>query len=159
MKLYEYSEQYRKALDELSETEEIPEEVIRDTIEALEGVFMDKAVSVAAFIRNIESEVSALDKAIENMDRRRTSKKKKLEWMKEYLRHNMEALGKIKLETPEFVVSIKINPESVIVLDPSLVPEEFKRTKTEIVLDKKAIKEAGGCAGAILARTNRLEIR
>lgn len=52
--LYELVAQH-KSLEYLATSEDLPPEVVRDTLDGLEGELRDKAVSVAHFILNLES--------------------------------------------------------------------------------------------------------
>ena len=68
-KLYEISGRYQAALDSLTDNPDIPEDAIRDTLEGLEGEFEEKAIAVAAAIKNLAAESAAIDKAIHDIQR------------------------------------------------------------------------------------------
>jgi len=60
--LYHMTEQYRQAMAELTDAN-LPEEVVADTLEALEGELLQKGQAVAAFALNLGAEVEAIKAA------------------------------------------------------------------------------------------------
>ena len=50
---------------------DVPEEAIRDTLEGLEGIFQDKAVSVVHVLTNGDSDIAALDAEIARLTDRK----------------------------------------------------------------------------------------
>jgi Gp157 protein len=73
LRLYEIAETYLRALDDLADIEDLPEQAITDTLEGLQGEFEVKAINVAGYIRNIEAEASAVEQARKGMERRQRS--------------------------------------------------------------------------------------
>jgi len=148
MNLYEIASTHNAALLDMASMDDLPEEVINDTLEALEGSFKDKAISVAGFFQNIDAEIAAMKDAEKRMAERRKAKENQVAWMKEYLLSNMTRTGINKIECSEFKISLAKLPPSVVIEDIALIPAEFLRTKTEVTPDKTLIKNSGGCAGA-----------
>lgn len=162
--LYELSQDYRQALDVLTDPEnDLPAEVIADTLEGLQGSLEDKAVNLAKFFRNLEAMAGAIKEAEDRMARRRRAIEGRVKWLKDYLRTNMDACGIQKIESPWFVLAIQKNPSAVDVFDESAVPAEFKEEVVTVRLDKAGIKralEAGQTVpGAALSRGTRLAVR
>lgn len=157
--LYNIADEYNRAFMAMAEIEDLPEEVINDTLEAIEGSLKDKAISVAGFFRNMESDIEAMKEAEKSIKDRRLVKEKQVAWMKIYLLKNMQRTGITVIECPQFKISLRNNPESVIVLDESLIPSEFKEKVIEWKIDKRKIKEAGGCTGAELVRNQSVVIK
>lgn len=157
--LYEITETHNRALLALAEMDDIPEDAINDTLEALEGEFNDKAISVAGFFQGVDAEILAMREAEKRIATRRKIKENQVARLKEYLLFNMERTGVTKIECPYFKISIRNNAESVNVLDESLIPDEFIRTVTTTSPDKTAIKNAGGCPGVELVRSKSLSIK
>lgn len=165
--LYQLVEQYR-SLEALDASEDLPLEVIQDTLEGLTGELTVKATNVAKFILNCEAMAEAVENAADAMKARAQKIRRRSESIREYLRINMQASGISKIEATEFVLSLKKNPPSVIVTDEAAIPEAFKVTpvpppppvprpdKTAI---KKAIQSGITVAGAHLEQAERLDIR
>lgn len=157
MKLYEIAEKHNNALLAMADIEGLDESVINDTLEALEGEFNDKALSVAGFFQNIEAEIKAMRDAEKRIDERRKAKEASVDRLKNYLKREMIRTGISKIECPQFVISLRNNPESVEIIDEKLIPDEFKRISYDI--DKVAIKKAGYCPGAEIVKKQTLVIK
>lgn len=73
-------------------------------------------------------------KQVEFLEKKETETKSQIvNWMLAYHVKSLE------FENQKFTV--KKNPWSLVIHNTDLIPEEFKKEKTEIVIDKKAIKE------------------
>jgi hypothetical protein len=123
--LYQIVEQYR-SLETLDPSEDLPAEVIRDTLEGLTGELTVKATNVARYILNIESMADAVEGASKQMKARAERMRVRAESIREYLKVNMQGAGISKIEATEFVLSLKKNPPKVIVTDETKIPEAFK---------------------------------
>jgi hypothetical protein len=159
MHLYEIANIHNQAFLEMADMDDLPEEVINDTLEALSGEFKDKAISVAAFFMNMDADIQAMKDAEKRIADRRKAKENKVKWMKDYLLNNMAKTGSTSIECPLFQIKLRTNAESVSILDESSIPDEFKTVETVTKIDKAAIKRAGGCPGAELIRTQSINIK
>lgn len=163
--LYELVAQH-KSLEYLATSEDLPPEVVRDTLDGLEGELRDKAVSVAHFILNLESVADSIDAAIEQMMARKLRLEKRAASLQEYLLFNMIAAGIQKVDSPYFTLTVKKNPPSVVIDSENLIPARFMKdpppppppmvNKAAIA---KAIKEGQEVPGAHLEQYQRLEIK
>lgn len=164
--LYELVAQH-KSLEVLADSGEIPPDVIRDTLEGLEGELRDKAVSVGHFIRNLESTADAIDEAAEQMRERGARLRKRAQSLQDYLLFNMQASGIQKVESPYFNLKVKTNPPTVVIDSESLIPAEYmaqpeplpppppRPDKKAIAAAFKAGEEVPGCH---VEQRQRLEI-
>lgn len=161
--LYSLSAQYKQLA--ALEDEDIPEEVIRDTLEALTGDLQDKAVNVAKFMRNLDVFADDIDEAAKAMKDRAARIRKKSESMRSYLLHNMQACEISKIESPYFTLAVRKNPASVVVFDEAQVPAGYmvQKPAPPPQLDKKAVaddlkagKDVPGCR---LEQGVRLEVK
>jgi Siphovirus Gp157 len=164
LKLYEIERNYLEALDVFTDPDnEIDPRTVTDTLEAIEGEFEQKAVNVAAFLRQMEAEAEAIKQAEEKMARRRKALENRAHWLRDYLKIGMEVVGMKKIPSPWFVLSIQKNPPAVDVFDPAAIPAEFQEAVTEIKINRTAIKEAIGAGrevpGARITNGTRLSIR
>ncbi len=119
--LFEITDQYRQ-LQQLEASEDLPIEVIQDTLEGLEGALEVKAVNVAKFVLNAEAMATAIEEASKRMKLRADRLRNRVTYVKDYLKSSMDAVQKIKIESPELVLSIKKNPPSVVIEDEKLIP-------------------------------------
>ena len=162
--LYQISEQFR-ALEAMATDDEIPDEAIRDTLEALQGDFQVKARNVAAFVRNMEVFADDIDAAAAAMKARATRFRNRSASIRNYLLVNMQASGISKIECPEFRIAVRDNPESVRIAEGAQIPAQFMRQAPPPppVVDKVGLKAALRAGeqvdGCWLERGTRLEIK
>jgi len=126
--LYELTAQYREALAVLTDNDELPPEVIRDTMEALSGSLELKATNVAKFVLGLEAEAAAIEAAAEAIHQRSVRRKKRAESIRAYLLLNLQASGISRIECPEFTIAIRKNPPAVEMDDFAVVPEQYMFT-------------------------------
>lgn len=143
LSLYELSTNYLQALDFLTDPEmDLPVEAVNDTLEALGGELEDKAINVAKFFRNMEAAADAIKTAEANMAKRRKALENRVQWLKNYIKDNMEICGISDIECPHFKLSIQKNPAAVNILNEDAIPEQFKEQIISWKIDKTAIKNA-----------------
>ncbi|MGZ5051560.1 MAG: siphovirus Gp157 family protein [Methylobacter sp.] len=164
LSLYQLSANYLQALDFLTDPEtDLPAEAVNDTLEALGGELEDKAINVAKFLRNMETTAEAIRQAEADMVKRRKTLENRVQWLKNYIKDNMEHCGVSDIECPYFKLSVQKNPAAVNILDEDAVPEQFKQQVVGWKIDKAAIRDAikAGCdvPGAELAAGTRLAVK
>jgi hypothetical protein len=161
--LYKLVAQYRE-LQQI-DAEEIPEEVLRDTLEALGGELTEKATNVAMLCQNLDTFAQNIDLAAKQMKDRALRVQRRADQVRHYLHVMMEAAEITKIEAPEFTLAIKKNPPAVVIAPDAKVPDEFIVTppapapypdKAAIKNALKAGREIEGCR---LDQGTRLEIR
>jgi hypothetical protein len=162
--LYEINQDYMQALDIFTDPEtDIPLEAAMDTLDGIEGQLQDKAVNVAKFMQNLDATAKAIKEAEQKMAKRRKAIENRAQWIKDYLKNNMQAAGITKIESPWFRLAIQKNPEAVEITDENLLPDEFKTEVVTTKIDKSAIKQVikdgVSVPGAILMQGTRLAIR
>lgn len=139
MKLYELSREYSEFLA-IAGQEDFDPQTIADTLEGIKGEIEEKGKNVAAFSQNIEAEITAMKEAEKKIALRRKTLERKVEWMKNYLRENMERCGITKIECPEFRVTLGNPSEICDVFDEDVLPEDYFAVKKSP--DKKLIMQA-----------------
>lgn len=108
-------------------------------LEAANAAFEEKAEAVAVAIRLAEGFIETQQQFERDIAARRRAGEKKVKWLREYLKNNMEAVGKDKIETVAAKITLK-DTEAVEVTDEQLVPMEYKKIKWEV--SKTAIRDA-----------------
>lgn len=162
--LYQLSADFTSAETRLEELG-MDEQTIRDTLDGLVCEFDEKAANIVRMIKNREALVAAMKKEESGIRSRRESEERNILWLRSYLMSNMAAIGRAKIESPEFCASIRANPPKVIINDQSALPQDYYRVfdAPPPEPDRKKIAEAlkSGIevAGATLLKTQRLEIR
>jgi hypothetical protein len=162
--LYEIANQF-KSLALLADTDDLPEEVLRDTLEGLEGTLELKATNIAMFILGLEAEAKMIDEAAEAMKARAERRRRRAEGIRNYVLFQLGQAGITKVNCPEFTISVRKNPDAVQIDDPERVPAEYmvqppapppRIDKNAIKADLKAGKSVAGCW---LRSGERLEIK
>ena len=158
--LYELSDHYIKALDFLTDPEnDIDQDTAIDTIESLDGELDDKIANVARMIASLEHQAAGIKEISVRQADRAKSIANKAAWLRDYLKENMQRTGHDKVEALDISVKLAKTPASVKVIDESAIPTEFMRQTIKIEPDKTAIKNAGGCPGAVIETGLRVEIK
>ncbi|MDR1240298.1 MAG: siphovirus Gp157 family protein [Oscillospiraceae bacterium] len=166
MPLYEISERYFNFL-QIFKNDEVPDEKVNYKFQSLEGEFSEKADSIACFIKNLNAEAEAIKKEIASLIERGTSKLKCAERLTEYLKSQMEFIGKSKIETARNRITIRKNPESVILTKDFLnwAKEsgkeflKFKEPEPDKLKIKEFLQKGGETLHAQLIQTKRIEIK
>ena len=167
MKLYELTTQY-KSLELLEASEDLPAEVIRDTLEGLTGDLEAKSVNVGYFIRNMEATAEAIEAAAKAMQERADRARKRAQSLKDYLLFNMQGCGISKIECEHFALTVRNNPPSVVIDNEADIPEPYWTQPPQPPLPPKqinkraiadAIKLGVEVRGAHTEQKQRLEIK
>tara|TARA_R110001632_G_scaffold125184_1_gene238405 strand:+ start:850 stop:1344 length:495 start_codon:yes stop_codon:yes gene_type:complete len=161
--LYELTKSTEVAINEMMALEDVPQEVINDTIEGLQGELEVKQKGVAAYILNRGSDINAMKEYKNNMDIRIRKAEKQIESLKTALLWSFTKHHIDKLDSPELSVKLKNNPPSVVINNEGLIPENYLRKKIVTTVDKAAIKGAINSGedipGAHLESKQRIEIK
>jgi Siphovirus Gp157 len=161
--LYEITGQL-KQIEKLMEADDLPPDVIRDTLEAVEGEFSDKVKAIVQAVRNLDASGDAIAAEAKAMKARADRVYKRAENIRAYLMFQMLTADKLRFEFPEFTVAVRDNPESVVINDDAKIPNQYWRLIPESAEpDKKALKDAikGGAEipGVWLQRSQKLEVK
>lgn len=101
-----------------------------------------KVDSINSYLNQCEAQQAAVKAEIERLRARLSVWENREERVRKYVQEVMERFGDKKLEGRTATFSLRAVPASVIILDESEIPEEFKRTTVSVTVDKKAIKKA-----------------
>ena len=157
--LYELTGQYL-ALMEIAE--EADPDVLRDTLEGIDGEIEDKADNCAKVIKNLEGESKTIEEEIERLNRKKKGIDNSINSIKKNLERCMIVTGKRKFKTTLFSFGIQKNAPSINVKDESKVPAQFWK-KQDPKLDrtslKEFLKENGNTEYAELVQGESLRIR
>ena len=137
--LYDLSVQYNQLLDMMYD-EEMDEETILDTIDAIEGEIEVKADGYAKVMKCLEMNTKAIDEEIQRLQAKKKTLENRNKWLKQRLFNSMKELGIPKIQTDLFTFSIQKNgglqPLDVF----GEVPDNFKKIIFEN--DNAKIREA-----------------
>lgn len=106
MKLYEIANDYLALLQAI-ENDELPEEAVKDTLEAIEGEIEEKADSIGCVLKEIDAEINAFKAEETRLAERRKKKEKAYEKLKTYLSETLQRMGVDKVETTRNCISFR----------------------------------------------------
>lgn len=155
MKLYEITEAY-------ANLEAIEDDVdVSSALANVEGALEDKLESIAKVIKNLDAMADAYEDEERRLRTKKQAAKKRVDGLKRYVKDNLEAIGKDKVEAGIFKWSLQYSPPKLVITDESLIPDEFfvierKPIKSEI---KKAIEAEQTIDGAEIVREKHLRLR
>ena len=138
---------------------------IQDLLSEMVGTeenWKEKAKNVAKYVHQLELE----SKMIAAESKRIADKAKKLVQTAGYLSNlllqQMLTFGVEEIKDPVLSVKVRQNPWSVVVKDEGKVPDEFKKKKIVVDVDKRALlqnRETINCEGIEFFRTQRLVLK
>lgn len=145
MIMHEIAEKFKELLD-IAETEELPEDALKDTFESLNLEFEDKAENTAIVIKELEATVSKLKKEVERLNNHISSIENNINRLKLGLETAMRTVGKTKFKTFLFSFNIQKNGGKLpVVVDSDVedLPEELVTIskKPNLAAIEKMLKE------------------
>ena len=163
MTLYELTEEYQQLLA-LAEDPDVDDEVLSDTMNALEGEIEVKADGYAKIIKALEVQTEGLKEEEQRLYFRRQSVESHIRRMKANLEVAMIATGKTKFKTDLFSFGIQKNPPSVVMDEQCienipeiyLIQQEPKLDRAKIKEDLKAGKDLEGIAHLVQSESLRI---
>lgn len=138
-------EKFAGAFDEVT-GEIIDEELYTNSQKELDNLEIaqnDKIENIACYIKNLSSDISALDNEIKTLSQRKKVKENQLKRIKEYLANFLKFKGIKKIETPKAVVSFRKSEQLEITDEEEAIEwcrhRGFLKNKPEI--DKAEVKK------------------
>ncbi|NCX94433.1 MAG: hypothetical protein EBX40_07135 [Gammaproteobacteria bacterium] len=162
--LYKISEQLSDLLNLVNDNS-MPKDVMEAAIDAVALDFKDKALGIAAVIRQFEAMAKTIHhRVIELESRQRRFEDESLR-LRGYLLAYMEKYGHDKIENDDLSVKVRLGTGAVEVVDSSKLPAEYWRLPPapEPQPDKKKIaddiKQGVVIDGVQIVKKPRLEIK
>lgn len=140
MKLYELTNAFTD-LVELLENEEVEQDTIRDTLEAIESSIEEKAENIAKILNAYDGDIDLIKAEEKRLADKRKVIENKKDSLKDYLKSTLENAEIKNVKTLLFNISIRNNPPSVSIIDESLIPHEYITTKEVTSISKRDIIE------------------
>jgi chromosome segregation ATPase len=162
LELYQVSSHIREVLDEL-EALELPEEVIRDTIEGISGTLEQKAIDIVAYANNLEAEARAVKEAKQELANRQSMLERKAQNLKNSLASILHNCNIKKVHSELYDVNVQLNPPKLSIINEELIPGEYFRERVirepDAAKIKAAILEHCSVPGCEITRSLGLRIR
>ena len=139
--LYELTNEYQELLA-MMEDPEVDPEVLTDTMEGIQGEIEIKAEGYVIIMKELEAQAEKFNTEIKRLTERKASLENNVKRMKNSLLTSMQAIGKDKIPTEHFKISIAKNGglQPMKLADLSEIPDEYiiKEPKA----DTKKIRDA-----------------
>lgn len=162
MTLYELTADYENLLH-LAEDPDTDPQILKDTMEAIEGEIEEKADAYAMIMKELEAQELALKMETDRLTNRRLAISNNITCLKRGLEAAMRITGRTKFKTTLFSYNIQKNPASVVVDVPwEQLPEDFLKYKDPDIDKtklKKALQDGAEIDGVRLVQTESLRIR
>lgn len=133
--LYKLTNDYETVLNMLYD-EDADEQMILDTLEAIEGEIEDKADNYAKIIKELEAKQNARKEEAKRLTESAKVFENRVKALKSNLFNSMKATGKTKFATDLFSFNIAKNGGKQTLTIDGEVPEEYTKTITENDTDK-----------------------
>ena len=160
--LYELTGQYQELL---SMEDSIPWEQLEQMLNDLQGDIKDKATNVGFVVGNLEALAESIEVAVGRMKARAQAARNRADNLKSYMLNHMKVAGITKIEGPELRITVRKNPERVVIDFEDSIPSEYL-THPPIPapvpnknLIKEALKAGQDVPSAHLEQSERLEIK
>ena len=146
--LYDLTETYNDFLLRMvGDDEDFDATAFQITLEMLEDDIDGKLEALAIVYKDLMSDASAIDDEMKALKQRSDAKKRRAEWVKDYLILNMTKLGKSKFETSKAVISLP-KPKPSVEVDAEHFIKWASENRDDLLRykapdpDKTKIKEA-----------------
>lgn len=116
-------------------------EALNNSWEEIEGTFEEKVKNILAVYRNHKALADAAKAEKDRLDQIKKSAEGQMDWLKGYLLYQLKRTGKTSVKTVMGTVSIRKGSPLVNIVDPTQLPEGTYNIPTDIIPDKKAIKD------------------
>lgn len=128
--LYNLKEDYKRVLE--LQAEGVDEEVIKDTLEAIDDAIEDKADSYSYVIREKKGQNDTIDEEIKRLQALKRSNNNLIKLLQENLYEVMKDTGKTKFKTDLNSFWIQKNPMSIDIKYEDNIPEDFYVTERKL---------------------------
>lgn len=114
---------------------------LAERLDHLECTLEDKVEAIASLVRTAEAEADYFASEADRLANRKRSATNKASRLKDYLKQNLEALGRDRVKTPRFTVRLQNNSgPSIAWVAEAPIPDGFQRVRVE--LDGDAARQA-----------------
>lgn len=135
-KLYDIANEYAQLLNE-----DLPADMIADTVEAFEGEFTDKVENILGLIKNEQYTCDALKAEAKKLNERAKATQNRIDNLKSYIIESMNTLDKKSMNAGVHSLTVRAPSKSVNIIDVHKLPAEFVEYVTEVKPDKNLIRE------------------
>ena len=127
------------ALQEMMMDPDIDQEMIQDTLEAMDGDYEEKLENYGKIITNLSVLATGIDEEEKRLKAKKKTINNQIDRLKKNIKESMIALDKKKIKTELYSYTIRDGVPSVVIDDTDKVPTEF-RTPQPDKIDMDGIK-------------------
>ena len=151
--LYELTSELLQLFD-MARDEDVDPECLEDTMDMVQGTFVEKADGYGKVIQQLTAEAESIDQEIKRLQARKKRILTNIDRMKSHLQNAMEVTGLRKFQAVLFSFAIRACPPKVVIDEVFVesIPDEYlvyaqpTVDKMKIKEDLKAGKDLGGLA-------------
>lgn len=88
-----------------------------DTLDGMEQEFVTKAENIGCYVKQLKSEADAIEREEKALKKRKEQKRRSIDFLQKHLMDNMKLINMLKIDAPRVNISIRNNPEKVVVDD------------------------------------------
>ena len=136
--LYKIADDHR-AIMEVIDSGDFTAEEMADTIDGAVGEFNDKAQSVLAYEKGLDSDIGIIDAEIKRLQSRKRALSNKKQSMRDYLKTNMIRTDITNIKCPLFSITLAKGREKLIIDDQEKIPDEYIQVEVVQTVDKKRL--------------------
>lgn len=133
--LYKIANEYSALM-----SEDLPPEMIADTLEGIEGEFSDKVESILAMCKNEIGYAESLKKEAESLKVRASAITSKVDRLRGYIVDCMNASGMKNIRAGAHEVTLRAASKIVEITDPMAIPVDLVEYETTVKPNKLEIK-------------------
>lgn len=130
---------------------------------AQESDWDKKAVNVAKYLQYVKQQQEVIKAEIDRLDKKSKQMQSQYNNLHDLLLFQMQSFGKTEIKDPILSIKVRDNPFSLFIQDESVIPEQYKKEKVTVTVDKTAIRNAikngEHIDGADLISSQRLEFK
>lgn len=129
------------------------DQALLDTLEG-ETTLQEQIVAVMRSADNDRILALGIKERMTELAARLSRMENRYEGKRELIASTMAAADLKKIEAPDWTLSLRRIPPSVVIQNEELIPEQFKKSKTVVSVDKAALKaalETGSVEGAVMS--------
>lgn len=160
--LYEITGQYLQLLEMLEDAGNLEEQVIKDTLEGIEGELEIKADGYARIIRELDAGADKFEEEAKRMQALADSRRNRSRILKNNLYNSMKMTGKTKFKTDLFSFGIQKNGgvQPLEMVPDVEIPDEYLKKEPDNSKIREALKNGEELPFAVLKeRGEHLVIR
>ncbi len=141
--LYEITGQYLELLDMLQNSDEIEGEILKDTLEGIEGELEVKAENYAKIIKELTLDAKKFEEEKIRLEANQKALESRAKQLKEYLYKSMQITGKTKFKTDLFSFNIQKNggQQPMTILPDVEIPSQYLKFEPDNAKIREALKK------------------